>query len=350
MTNPKTPPIIISIDKNKISLCSPTHASPLVFQFTPSMVADLEVINKEELTASLTTFIQKSQISPSSLVIVLAASISFDQDFPGPTPPSPDQIQKFQDTIPFSAISSKLFKSNKNYKLVVINRDYYETIKAVFQKLSFEVLAVVPSFVLNPLGLSDDLTASACTLLLKKINFLTDNSFISSATDDSRSFQQKEQAFLTRHQTPAVVVSILLVIASLTTAVVFLTRRSSPPAAPVSTPRPLSTPVSILLPSPSPSPAVNLAAYSVQIINGSTVSGLATQLEDQLRPLGFTQITTTTTSATSGTALVVFRPTVPDAARQLILAETQKLSADPSVQDNPQAQFDITITLSQITP
>jgi hypothetical protein len=196
----------------------------------------------------------------------------------------PDQI-KFQDTIPFSAISSKLFKSNKNYKLVVINRDYYETIKAVFQKLSFEVLAVVPSFVLNPLGLSDDLTASACTLLLKKINFLTDNSFISSATDDSRSFQQKEQAFLARHQTLAVVVSILLVIASLTTAVVFLTRRPSPPAA-GTYPRTSGIYSSSLT---TPVPAVNLPPTPFKLLNGSTVSA-ATQLEDQLRPLGFTQV------------------------------------------------------------
>jgi len=308
----------------------------------------LEVMNPDELSRELLAFVQKNQVGASPLVIVLSPAVYFDKVYPGTIPPTGDEMQKFVDKVPFSSVSSKLFKIQKGFRLVIINRDFYEAIHASFESAGFNILAVVPGFVLEPLGVKSDFDAQACHLVLKRLDLVMANSFIS--PDDSQSIHGKEQAFLKKYSFSIAIVSIALVAFSITMIITTLKRRSTPTQASPSRVIPTSA---ILQPTlvPTTLPTPNLSQYKIQIINGSGVPGQASSLESQLRPLGFTQITTgNAPTQITGKAQVTFSSAVPPTAREQVLGILNPLYPGLGIKEDPQAKFDIVITLAKTTP
>lgn len=222
MTNPTT--TIIDIDRQGISFCLPTLAQPLRFDFTPEMIADLEVVDSLTLVASLKKFVSQTKVPPSSVVFLVSESICFEKDFPGQVLPSPASVQSFVDTVPFSNSSFKLFNTSGGYKLVVINRHIHDTISQAFEGLGFTVAAVVPGFVLGEVGIPTVLTAESCHLAFRKIDYLTARSFIKDVQTPIAG-NQTSQAFFAQHKQMLIVIGIMVIVFSVAMIAIFILRR-----------------------------------------------------------------------------------------------------------------------------
>ena len=94
-------PVIINIARDRLFLCTHTLTDPVVFPFTPTMISDLEIKDKNELDAKLGEFMQKTQIKPSPLVIILAEHIYFHKDFPKVAPPAEKKRKNLSTPSPF---------------------------------------------------------------------------------------------------------------------------------------------------------------------------------------------------------------------------------------------------------
>ncbi|MDO8488168.1 MAG: hypothetical protein Q7S31_02540 [bacterium] len=337
---------VIELSRDKLAICRPTDAEPATLQFPPTIINDLEVINPAELEVQIKTFASQQQIAPTSLIVIISAAAYFEMDVTAVAETDLDsKIQEFLDATPLQSVSYKIFKVDSVRKLIVINRHYYEIVKRAFESLGFTVLAVIPEASLVDAGVSSPLTGQGCRLLLHKIDYIKQNSFIAEvpATD----FTQKRQRFVQTHKTMLGLLSVMFIAFGLAMGVV-VTRRptNSPASAFVPTPRPASaTP-----PPPAASPSANLSQFSVMIINSSQETSLGIDMERILRSLGLVQIQITTAAATTSQTLVVFSPSVTTAARNIILEELSKTYPALQTTENSQTQYDITITLGQKTP
>ena len=343
------PPHVINVFRDKLVMCTPTNSEPIVFKFTKSMVSDLEVVSHEELNTGLKTFVVQYKLKPANLVIILHSSVYFEKDYPGPGLPASQAMEDFIDTIPFSATSSKIFRSGNGYKQIVINRDLYESLKKLLEGLGFSISAVVPGFVIGPEPLPD-ITADACRLIFKKMDQITTESF-TGFNDPSATLQQKEQMFLKRYQLPVIILSLLFLVVAVIVIPITLKKPPKPVKknpVPISRPTPTAVPTEI--PALSTPSAEILSKFTVQILNGSGKSGQAASLSAKLREVGFTEIETGNNPQVTQKTLLILSPQIASAAGEFVTDLVSQIYPGLSTNTNSQADFDLTVIIGKNTP
>lgn len=343
------PPTAIYIDRDKLSFCDIKTSSLLVFNYPPSTVKDLEIINHDELSKQLLTFIEQHQIAPTDLIFILSPNVAFEKDL---SHLSEDERQNqthiFLDVIPFSSVSSRLFHIGTDYKLVAINRDLYESIKTAFEFAGFSVTAVVPNFVLGSIGVKDGFNFEACRVIVKRPDFITENSFLTK--DEDQTLVIKQRHFLQEHSTLFALLSLSFVAFAAITAVITLRQPTPKPHTNlILTGRPSITPIQEPTATPIPQ-ATSSAQFTIQVANGSGVVGLAGQVEKELTTLGFTNIKTGNAPVSSQRTLVVYSSRVPQSIRDQINTVLGKTFAELSPQEVSDAEFDISITTGKVSP
>lgn len=152
----KNHPIILFIDRNSFSLFQDTQSNISKFNFTPDIVANLDVVNKDQFLSLIATFIQINKIVPSSLIVVLSDKIIYVKDLVGDSNPLAPlnsvnseyrgEIQNFLDNIPFEEILAKVIKTDKTGRIVAVNKDLVMTIADAFVNKGSVLDAVIPSF------------------------------------------------------------------------------------------------------------------------------------------------------------------------------------------------------------
>lgn len=335
-------PYVASLYRDRLAVCSPSSAQPLELKFSDASVKDLEIVNQSELENQVKVFTAAHQLHPGELIIVLSDKVTFEKDLSKvPGSERTAQSQAFLDSVPLGSTSHKIFRYQNSDRLVVINRNFYDGLKRSFEILSFSVTAVIPGFMLGEIGAQDSTSPETCRILSKKVDFIRANSFLT----DEGNFHQKETKFLKKYQL-IVVIFFLLAIAGAVVAAFYTLRRSPPKRIPAPSPKPTThypqpTTLPTVLPEASPS------ALTVQILNSSGTPGLAAKVQEQLTPLGYTNVTTGNATASSTQSFVLFSPRVSPNLRQSLL----QLLAIFSSRDNPAPEFDIIITLGkQTTP
>jgi hypothetical protein len=341
-------PIVINITRDRLSLCSSTHLEPLIFKFTSAMISDLEVVSSPELTAGLRGFVEANKIKPSTLVLILSQSVYFEKNYPGSNPPSSQDIEEFDDTIPFFATSSKLFKVISGYKQVVINRDFYECFREAFEELGFQVMAVVPSFALGQ-NANADFNAETCRIIYKKMDQIVVDSLIGAREE---SFHQKERAYLEKNKV-IVVIGVLIILIILVVTAYRTLKKPKVVHTSVATPV-MAYPTSVPLLSPTPgisSPSAELLdRLTVQILNSTGVTGQAASLSALIKSSGFTKVQTGNTSQVSPRTLITVSPLAATSAADYVSHLVSSLYPDYSLEHNTQAVNDITIIIGKTTP
>ncbi len=339
-------PLAISLLRNKLVFCSSSSPSPVSLDFLATTVRDLEVVNQAELNAQIKAFISNHQIKPGPAVIVLAGDVYFEKNLTEVPPTDRStEIQNFIDTVPLASVSSKVFKSGTQELLVVINRDLFDSLREALELAGFSVIAAVPELALGKIGPVQNITSESCRLILKKIDFLLENSFL--ADSDSTGLQQKEQRFLKKHQTMFVILFFITMLAC-GVIIYFITKRpaqniTTQPTVPVMTITPTLT--------PSPTQTADLAGLSIEIRNASGVSGAASLLEKNLKTLNPALIKTGNSSVASGKTLIVFSPIVSSPARELVLQTVKVAFPDVTTQESSTPNgFAITIILYKSIP
>ncbi len=344
--------MIVDVARDGLRLCSSTSLEPILCKFDSSFVSDLEITNAQELFSRVKVFVEQKKIKPGNLVLILASSVYFEKDYPGPLPPTQETAEEFIDTVPFSATSSKIFKKGNSFKQVVINRDHYEALRHSFEDLGFKIAAVVPDFVLGS-GSQGEFSAESCRLIYRKLDQIIADSIITQ--NDETSLHQKEQAFLEKHKILLALFSLLFIGGAVVMVAITL---NSPPfkkSAPVKkvvtvTPVPKISPSPIPTPTPATPSAELISSYSVQVLNASGVSGQAASLSNLLKGAGFTKITTGNASTQTGKVIIVAKPSAATSAGEFVTKIVSSLYPEYSFRQESAATSDFVITITKPTP
>lgn len=161
---------ILFLTRDHFEFVDAAVSSVLRFDFIPSLVRDMEVVNPSLFEEQIKGFIETDNLSPSEMVILLSDNVQFVKDFTSVLQDQQDteeeQVQAFVDTVPFENTSAKVFQFETGKKIIAVNQDLYETIKNAFQKLGFSITFVVPSFIIDPA--MGGLTQDAITAVFKR--------------------------------------------------------------------------------------------------------------------------------------------------------------------------------------
>ena len=342
----KIVPTIISVSRAGLSVCGTQISGVVKMPFGPAVVKDLNVINLAELAAQIKALVETSKISPSDLVVILDAETYFEKQLTGETDEKlAGEVQEFVDSVPLASPSSKIFRVGDKYHVVVINRRLYESVRTAFEVLGFAVKAVVPEMVLGSVGVGSVFDANACRLILKKMAYVMENSFVGvTRVERDDTWVNKNKKTAVALAVGAILVAVLGV--GLVTWQTIQARQAAVARAKVRLAR-----TAQVAPSPVPTPIASATAsakfsdLSVRIMNASGVTGEAQKVKEILVRIGFSSDIEVGTLAMADRTLTVFSLRVSQEDRKKVMA-----IVGGSSQENTQTQFDVLITLGKNTP
>jgi hypothetical protein len=341
---------VVSVSRKGLALCGPGITGIIKMPFSESVIKDLDVVGFTQLSDLLKKFVDVNKISICELVMVLNSDTYFETELVGKDDKElAENLQSFVDNVPLANPSSRIFKIGEKYRVVVINRNLYESLRAIFESMGFKVKAVVPELILSNVGVAgSDFDLNACKLILKSKDFILSNSFVGPASlkeNDNWINHNKKKALILAITGIAIAIFgvgliIWQTVSSRNQAVAKSKARSAKMAIVEPTPIPTPTPAPV-----AASASVNLADYSVNILNGSGIAGEAGRIGDILKKNGFAQISLGNTGRINK-SIVVLSVRVPVEVR----ANLTKILGPVSLIENSQTQFDIQITLGKIAP
>lgn len=134
-------PIILFVDRNGFSVFQDTISNIARFNFTPDLVANLDIVNKEQFVNLIATFIQINKITPSSLAVILSDNVIYTKNFN-----DTDEVQNFLENVPFEDVLAKVVKSDQGNRIVAVNKDLVIAITDAFANKGSTIEAIIPGF------------------------------------------------------------------------------------------------------------------------------------------------------------------------------------------------------------
>jgi hypothetical protein len=383
-------PIILFIDRFGFSVYQDTLTNIPKFNFTPDIVANLDVVNKEQFATLIATFIQINKIISSSLAVILSDDIIYVRDLATSAQKiipaqglkididdkeHKDDVQNFLENIPFEEVLAKVIKTGNINRIVAVNKDLVMTIIDAFTSKGSLLEAIMPNFMY---GQSANFTAGL-TLdnirvilenaeILKLGNLLTDqekivspqnleNELKNSPTDiktDLSNGAKKPQNFR-QYTLISVFVTLLVVLV-----VVYLNlgvSKTSPKSSriksvPVNT---VMTPTATL-PSNSPTTTqtlittvpVNLKNIRVTITQNSQADEKAVNLKSELLKIGLQDIVDEVSEASiPEKSSVMFSQDIPMDLRNNIIAEIKKILPDITILETQDSILTIKVLIGK---
>lgn len=346
----KINPLAINISFNKLEFCNAHSENPISFVFPDNVVSEMEVLDHTEFKSKLQSFFSENKIHAEPVVLILGESMYYSKDFLTSTPPLQEDIQKYLDLVPFSSVSFRVYKLPIGHRLVVINRDFYESFKNILLTLGFSIVSVVPSFVITGPGTTSAFSAQTCLLINRKMDVIMDNSF--GGQEISPNATANSRQFIRGHKTVVAIITILIILACpLILYFYYQNQQTVLKASKTRTAAVTTVRKRTVTPTPTVSPlaALKLEQYTLQLLNGSGTPGLVASLEAKFKAVGFAQITTGNFPQTNQTT-VIFKPTIGKEIRALIQTTLSPQFKNISIKESTSTQFDINITTGKITP
>lgn len=169
---------IIFVDKNFFYFYSSNHPDIISFTFEGDVVKDFDLISREKLSEQIKLFLDQNKIFPINLVLIFSENASFNKDLVLENEnlevlgsaqkdiqkeKNEDEIQKFIDNVPLENTCVKIFNFDKATRITVVNKDFLETIKDIFEKNGFKIIFAIPAFSLIRLGIQPNIGFSQDT-------------------------------------------------------------------------------------------------------------------------------------------------------------------------------------------
>lgn len=369
----KNHPIILFLDRSGFSIFQDTLPNIAKFTFTSDIVVNLDVVNKEQFSNLIATFIQINKILPSSLALVLSDNIIYEKDLPlGLEVPGnidkehKEGIQEFLEDIPFEEVLAKVIKTDKSSRIVAVNKDLVMTIADVFANKGSTIEAIIPSFMYGPnVNFAAGLTQNNIQVILEESeilrtgNLLTDQQRITSpqSLEIEQKEKEKKPQNVRQYLLVGVFVTLLVILA-----VVYLNLGASK-TPPRSSKIKSSVGSAIIVPTTPPAesdsaPAggpslaqtqistipIDLKSVKIKIVQSSQSDTIANNLRNELIKIGFEDIVSETSEETvPEKSSVIFSQNVPADVRERAFAEIKKILPNVSILENQ--IFDLTITI-----
>lgn len=144
----------------------------LTLEFPQIIVHDLDVKDRDGLFNLITLFIKDNKLVPAQLYFVLSEAVCFIKDIEIKAPVDESKIEAetkdFIESIPFSAVVSKSYRSANMQRVIGSNQDLIDTIFDAFESSGFGISALVPAKIFPDISTTTDLTADAAHIILYK--------------------------------------------------------------------------------------------------------------------------------------------------------------------------------------
>jgi len=370
----KEHPIIIFLDRNGFIIYQDTLSNVWQFPFSPDLVQNLDVINKEQLVNLIGSFVQTNKVIPSSLIIILSDSVIFQKDLIsleknpeskqengesqadfGNKEQQEKEIKNFLDNVPFEEILAKVIN---NTRIVAANKDLLEAVVYPFKKMGCIVDAIVPGFIYQQysdfsLGLSQDVARIVLqqTDLLKLSNMLTGQQAVETQQDsnDQPPSETKEKPNNFRPYILIAIFAFLLIIFVL----MYLNSDNTSQTPPLNAPSPTAAlrvePTSSKETNVAPS-TIDLKTIKITIVSNKETEILANALKKLLTQSEFLNVAIIdSTNPIPAKSSLLFAKSIPDETRQKVMAEIKKIFPDILIIENQDIESVITIIIGKST-
>ena len=388
----KNNPVVILIDRSGFTLYQGTLVNIIKFTFTPDIVANLEVISREQFFALVSSFIDKSKIIPSIIIVVLADAIVYEKDLskvPQKTQPvgpntasssssqkildlanreqeSKAEIQNFLQNIPFEDILAKIIKIQTTTRLVAVNKDLIFSTTEPFVKKGFLIEAIIPAFMYGPsANLANGLTLNIAQLILRKqevlkiANLLVDQeqTIISQNPHETEKDKEERSGKSKKNRRQLILIGIfviLFIILGIMFIMSFggeeknLKNNETRPSVQIISPSPTTASTSPDLPVGSSSAILGADDISITIIRNSQSLQASALLREGLIKIGFNNIVSEDSEdAVPARSSVLFSKDISTNIRQIAIAEINKIFPSALVLESENSDSEITVIVGQ---
>ena len=347
---------IIYIDRGSFSLYEKTLPKILAFPFQPNTIANLDILDKELLGNQIKQFISLNKVKQTTLIMILSTGVLFEKILPEIDEQQKlDEVKKFLENIPFENVSTITYKLEKGYRIIAMNRDFYDVIKRAFELEGFTIGAVVPVFSLGKdIDISHGINEETGKRILKKFDSVRPENYVLHRSEGEVAEENNIVNFGKKNKRLSIllIVFILLVLVLIVLVIISLQqpkKNDTQPsrATPAPTASPSATPtISIDESIGSPSATIQ-AEITIRIFHDTENLQKATDLRDKLLTLGYQNIELGSSQATTViNTLVVFSTEVEKNIQQAITNELELLFDNVVSRENDDTLFDVTINLA----
>lgn len=171
---------VLMLTRNRIYLYD--GANVLTLDIPTTIVSDLDIKDRDGLINLITTFIQNNKLLPAQIYFVLAESICFFKDIQiessSDLVKTEEMVTEFTESIPFSSVLAKTYKSVNMWRVVGSNQDLIDTIFEAFADRGFGLSALVPAIIFVDLASVTELTIDKAQIILSKKELAVENSMV----------------------------------------------------------------------------------------------------------------------------------------------------------------------------
>jgi len=139
------------LDRQKLVIAGSQLAAPLTIDFPSGVVFDIDIVDLESFDTLLSNFIEQSQLTPGNILLFISPSVYYEKNVALSSDQNErqSQIDTLLETIPFKNLIYKDYIFGTSPKLVIFNKNFYEPVAKFFEKNNFNILAIMPTFVLD---------------------------------------------------------------------------------------------------------------------------------------------------------------------------------------------------------
>lgn len=373
----KSHPIILFIDRFGFSLYQDTLTNIPKFNFTPDIVSNLDVVNKDQFVNLISTFIQINKIVPSSLAVILSDNVIYIKDLKTDSSNNgdhKDEVRSFLENIPFEEVLAKVIKTGNVNRVVAVNKYLVMAIINTFASKGSVVEAITPGFMYGQsANFTAGLTADNIRVILGNVdtlrlgNLLTDQEKMDSSqcledelkippvgTKSDLTGSSKKPKKLRQYMLIGVFVILIIVL------VIVLLNSGDSPTPPQSSKvnnasvNQVGAPTIPPVGGPASTQALITAApmdlkiVKIKITQSSQADEKAASLKSGLLSIGFADIVNEVSEVSiPEKSSVIFSQNIPADLRNNIIAEIKKILPEISILENQESNFTINIIIGK---
>lgn len=169
---------ILYVDRNAISLYTKSGQKPLRLELEPEVIKDMEIVSQEKFIQALAFWMDNNKITSCDVILVLSENVYFEHATQSLAADggADNELELFLDAVPLEQKISRVLVDDASKRIVVLGRDYYDSLLEFLEKRYVRVLALLPASLLK-IKSPEELKVDSLIKNLddyKRFNFLSD--------------------------------------------------------------------------------------------------------------------------------------------------------------------------------
>lgn len=323
-----------------------------ILEFPPKVLKKDAIVDWEKFELLIEEFIARNSLKKQRAIMVLAKDILFEKTIPNTDAAiETAETEKYLKKIPYDEkdIVTKKLKDEQNTYLVSAYKDFYQSIKYIFEKYGWTIEQVVPVTMFEDFDSDKTFDYAEVNLILSNKDMLQigDMTTETDTIKPSRAAQVQNSnasGLFTMHNF-FLLTGIAVVCGSIFFAILYFNLVKLPTSLPgVASPTPTPLPTS----TPAPTPEFDKSAVTVEVLNGTGTPGQAGSVKTSIEGLGFSDIETgNAEDSDNTTTTVTFSDKVPKTIQEEIINELEKTFEKVTSSEDANAATDIVITTGE---